>query len=624
MRTRCHHPIRCFLRIPLLNSVFLFLARYPAVFLWPLSICLTVMGAKSSWGQPNAFGRVLIHFYFPSLLLAFLGCFSGFGSVKSSANEPSPTVLPRKLLWSLTAATLLFAVALRVWRIWDWPPHTGLGFEESQLGGMGWHFLHHFVHPSEHRLPTYAIAISFAFFGPSIFALRLPFMVSGMICPFLLFAVCRKVAAWEVSLFTLFLFSVSWWHLAATRIADEIFFPIVFELAVMWLLFHFADTGKLWAAFFTALFSGLLIYEYTSYHIVPFLVMAQLGLTGLAKIAWIDLKKEASRFREILPGIQKYGPGCLLMVVVWTTTFVPQIVTDISLNEHFFIEGFYRHKESGCGLTSKQVSEVPTFVLGRLRTPLLAAYKDNCGDPAPWLNVKGHPMFDTATALSLCAAILLVALTFWRRFHALLLLWLTVPVFVGSVVPCNENISRFYMVLPVLFVILALGWQVVWSALPTQAPRLVLLVLFGFLCLYSGQANLSHFFGQVCSSNEVRKAYRDPAVMLADWIGHREADSFTWLVSEDYPHVTDHPDLVWLHRNRGTRTGSSEKECIPSPVIPKGPLYYLLLSPPDKLEVQKERLHQHYPQAVALEPFHLEKHHLDVFPFRIENEHLPN
>ena len=234
--------------------------RHPAVWAWPVALGLTLYASRKSF-----IPEVALNYYLAALGLVLLGCLPSFVTTRPPRRElPQAPFLPRGLLVWLTAAVLLFAAVVRVWKLWEWPPH-GIGFEEFQIAARGdlgpqWaqNFLTLYARPGEHTLTAYAISLSFAFLGTGFLAMRVPFVIVSILCPILLYAVCRKLVAWEVSLFAVALFAVSWWQIAAGRAADEIFFPMWAEIAILWLLLHFEDTGRTWAAFFLALLSGLL------------------------------------------------------------------------------------------------------------------------------------------------------------------------------------------------------------------------------------------------------------------------------------------------------------------------------------------------------------------------------
>jgi len=147
-----------------------------------------------------------------------------------AAHARGRTTIPRWVLASLTIALLVAATALRLWKVGEWPPN-GIGFEEFQLAARApmadWarNFLFLYSQPGEHTLTVYALSLVFTYLGTGFLEMRLAFIIVSLLCPVLLYAVCRKLLSWEVSLFAVALFAVSWWQIAAGRVADEIFFP---------------------------------------------------------------------------------------------------------------------------------------------------------------------------------------------------------------------------------------------------------------------------------------------------------------------------------------------------------------------------------------------------------------
>jgi hypothetical protein len=263
-------------RFPRARRVAWWLIAHPAWWAWPTAVLLT--GVAS--GRAGSAQLAVRQYYLPALVLVLVGCEPSLRGSLRRGLPARPTVLPRPVLVGLTIAILAAAVILRLWRLAEWPP-AGIGFEEYELGaranlpgGPLDLLATTYGAPHEHALTAYAVSLSFAWLGTGFLQLRLPFVIGGLLAPFLFYAVCRRLVAWEPALFALSLFAVSWWQIAASRPADEIFFPLWAELAVLWLLLRFEDTAESWAAFGLALFSGLLIYEYSAYHLVMPLVIA--------------------------------------------------------------------------------------------------------------------------------------------------------------------------------------------------------------------------------------------------------------------------------------------------------------------------------------------------------------
>jgi hypothetical protein len=539
----------------------------------------------------------------------------------------SEVFLPTRLLGWLTAAVLALATFVRIWKVWEWPPN-GLHFEEFEIGsgalglnlpkeGLLLTTLQWYGALGEHKIPYVSTALSVHFFGSGYLPMRLPFMVAGVLAPFFLYAACRRLASWEVSLFALLLFSVSWLHIAGSRVADEIFFPVAMEAAILWSLVHFMDTGRMWSAYVVALLSGLLLYEYTSYHAVPFLVIGYLGgafIVFLARLENAEDRKAA--FCAFTLGARRYGPGILTMVMVWTIVACIMLAYDVLSGGGWFEGGVAGHSKDATGLLAQKVGDVPRFVLERIVVPLEAAYRPDMFRTEAF-GKSQHPMFDPATAFAMGLSLLLIALTFWRRFHALMLAWIGLVWFGGALLPGNINPFRFYMALPVLYLTIGLGVEVLWRWARRRA-RWLLLLLMAAGGGYAAVDNLQHFFCWVVP--ETRDVWEWPRTSIANWIRQRERDATFWVLGTE-PGWGDSTKMVgtnwgFLVEGWNVHETPADGDDLPAPERTGGPLYFILAYRPPNPEMEA-KLRQRYPDAQALPPIEVARFKLSLPAFRI-------
>ena len=601
--------------------------RHPSLWAWPLAAWLTLRGMYSGSAPLDALER----YYAPALGLLLLGCVPSFFEREPSLREPDPPFLSRRVLAWLTVAVLAAAVAVRCWRLWEWPPN-GIGFEEFQIGArgdMGPHWARNLLvaygQPGEHTLTAYAISLAFALFGTGFLEMRLAFIVTGILCPFLLYAVCRRLVAWEVSLFTVALFAVSWWQIAASRVADEIFFPMWTELAILWLLIHFEDTGRTWAGFLLALLSGLLIYEYTSYHLVPVLVIGYLAARILLFAARVLLEPPPARgrLRLVADGVRTYGRGAKVMVLVWIIVAHFQLVADVRRGMgSWFAGGVGGHASDPDGLLAQlnAPGSLPAFVLRKLEIPVRAAYQPGHGDFCLFTGLGGQPAFDLATAIALGVGIVLVAATFWRRFHALALLWAGLVVGGAALLPANANLHRYYTGLPVFYLIIALGAEVLWRWLRQPAARYALLGVFALAAAYAAVSNVHYLFWEMVPSQTLRAAWIWPRTEVVNWVRAHRRDDWICIVTNDdrsiYGPNPLQPEWRFLVEGWNVRVSGSGADCIPANEAGPGGRYYLFALPDPPIDLEA-LLRQHYPNAQELAPITVPLHQFTARTFYV-------
>lgn len=552
-------------------------ARRMSTWAWPLAACLTGLGVSAHVRAPESFLAVLFWLYLPSILLTGLGCLpAGPGS---SRTERSTNVLPRRALALLTIAVLVLASLVRVWGLGTWPPPQGSAFEEAQLGQQASRLLHEGMLPNEHLLAIAAPALSFRLLGASLSTLRAPFMLATLLTPFFLFAAGRRLLVRELALVAVALYGVSWWSVTAGRIADELFFPAVFTPLVLLWLADFSETARASSAFVLAVLSGVLIYEYTGYHIVPVLLLACFVAAAALGALRRLVRKHDEPHRAALGRVgRRWGPGLFVIVLVWTNLGMRMFVGDVVLGQRYFVEGFARHEGAGCGLAAVSRAEWPAYAQARVSALWEAAFDPSGGGNVPQIGFQGHPLFDPAAAVLIAAGLATTALTFWRPFHLVVIVWIFGSVAVATFFPCHLNPHRYYTVLPIVFLAAALGWQVVWDRLHRRAHRAVLLGLLSVALALSALSNLGHLRRGFIEGTGTLRAFDEPSTRLSLWLAGRERDSLTWVVSDLYEHLGQPNDYYWLVNGRRAVTAPSLVDVIPSPERPPGPLYYLVIA----------------------------------------------
>jgi hypothetical protein len=587
----------------------------PPLWTWPVAAWLTFHASTVGFPPDQA----MQYYYMPALGLVLVGCLPSFVGEQPAPRAAAlpPPFLSRRLLGCLTVAVLLAATILRLWRLTEWPPY-GIGFEEFQIGARGdmgpdWaqNFVTMYTQPGEHTLTAYAISVAYAFLGTGFLQMRAAFIFVSILSPFLFYAVCRKLVSREVSLFALGLFAVSWWQIAAGRVADEIFFPMWVELAVLWLLLHFEDTGRTWAAALMALLSGLLIYEYTSYHLVVIVVIGYL----LARVLLFALRvarapdPRLGRRRQVGQALRIYAPGAIAMLLVWIIIANFQLVGDIRGGMgSWFSGGVGGHANDQDGVLVKlsaSPSEMPAFVGRKLLIPIQAAYAPGHGDFCLFLGLGGAPAFDLATAISMGAGFILVALTFWRRFHALALAWAGMVICGAALLPANANLHRYYTGLPLYYLIAALGAEVVWQWLRRPAARYALLGVFAVALAYAAAYNTHELFWRLFPDQTLRTNWTWPRTEVINWVrSHRRSD-WTCIVADDERSIYGanplQPEWKFLLDGYNVRTSPTGSDCIPAPEGGDQARYYIfaLAQTPTDLEAL---LRQSYPDARELAP----------------------
>lgn len=590
---------------------------HPAWWAWPAAAVLTCVAPPNS-----ASAELAVRWYrLPALLLVLLGCLPSLRGCAARAVRPRPTLLPRAVLVFLTVAILAGAVILRLWRLADWPPE-GIGFEEFELaarakldGGPLDNLVAIYANPIEHTLTVYAVSLSFALFGTGFFQMRLPFVVGGILSPFLFYAVSRRLVAWEPALFALSLFSVSWWQIAASRPADEIFFPLWVVLAVLSLLLRFEDTAESWAAFGLGLCSGLLIYEYSGYHLVMPLVIGYLAVQAScfavrvlrAPVLWPE------RRRRLVAAARDYTPGAVAMLLVWAILARLQLLRDIRLGMgSWLLEGIRRHGTNGILGRLGSPGDFSGFFVMRVGDALRAFYTPGFSGEERFFGLGEYPAFDPTTASAIALGTVLVAVTMRRRLHAFVLVWTALVVLGAALLPGNVNTQRYYLGLPLFYLLVALGAGVLWDWLHWPATRAALVALFAVAATAAAGANVHRLYWELIPDRDLRSHWIWPRTEIIRWVRDRPRDQQVCIVAnDDNPGITGQnplrPEWQWLLKGWAVRVSPTVDGCLPTDTNAEPARYivFALPHPPDDLPAV---LRRGYPEVRELPPIEVPHH----------------
>jgi len=339
--------------------------------------------------------------------------------------------------WTITDTGALLAVGAaaafyRLWGISSYPPPAAFGFEEFQAGGDAYTTLQNWWSLSlEFPLTKLLPAISFRLFGLSSFALRAPFIISGIMAPIFLYLALRRVvqrpAAWAGAM----LLATNRWGALAARFADEIFLPVSLVALAAWLLTRVLQERRFVSAFALAVVSSDFFYAYSGYRALPFI--------GMAGALWLAVTRRGDGWRSV--------KLCVLALSVWVVTLSPGVLLGWSGGASSFLEAVHRHGEAWG--SQHPLAERLATAVDRLRQGWKVFALQ--GDEFPTLNIPYDPMFDPLSAV---LATLAVAAAVWRWHEPSR--WLTlavvgVPFLALALIPVNFNVSRYFVLVVPLF-----------------------------------------------------------------------------------------------------------------------------------------------------------------------------
>jgi hypothetical protein len=234
---------------------------------------------------------------------------------------------------------IVVAISMRTYR-WDvFPLPDAELWEEVQMGSMAINLLRYGLLDPWFPLPNLIAATGVASLGVSFFAFRIPFLLLGIasIVPF--FVAARfLLKTYFAAFFAAGLFAGSAMLAGASRIALETMSPI-FTLCVALATLFWANLKSEPSAYALAgVANGLLLIEYHSYRIVPFL--------SLAFVAWSMLRGDAEDRGPVLSPRARLRRFWSVLSFGGATVAaaLPVALTSPQSPWFFLTEGYTRHK----------------------------------------------------------------------------------------------------------------------------------------------------------------------------------------------------------------------------------------------------------------------------------------
>jgi hypothetical protein len=215
----------------------------------------------------------------------------------------------------------------------------------------------------------------------------------------------------------------------------------------------------------------------------------------------------------------------------------------------------------------------------------------------------------------------LVAMTFWRRFHAFVLTWALLVICGAALLPANANMHRYYVGLPLFYLIIALGAEVLWRWLRRPVARCALLGVFAATTASAATDNMYHVFWQLFPDQTIRAHWIWPRTAVIEWIRAHKRSDWICVVADDNRSIYGPNPLQpeWKFLVAGWNVRVSELgECIPAPGDWDGSeaRYYIFARPDSPIDLEA-LLRTHYPDAEELAPIEVPEHRFTARAFYV-------
>jgi 4-amino-4-deoxy-L-arabinose transferase-like glycosyltransferase len=294
----------------------------------------------------------------------------------------------------------------------------------------------------EEPMHTYLVALSFALWGSSLWAIRFVSAFIGVLAVPVIFWLAKELLPHEpgspslIPLLSAFFVATSYWHIIYSRAGLEVVSLTLFSSAVLYFLWRGVHTGRKWAFIVCGLLLGASLYSYRGARFLPILLTLFFG-------GWVIASREFRR---------RHLVNLVLVTLVAAIVCLPLGLYAVAYPEIFFaremhVSIFNPDWGRGSPLQAFGVALAKTMSMFNLQ-----------GDPQFDRNPGRRPVLDPTS--SLCFLIgLVIALWRWKRASYLfIVVWFLVMALPGAFTA--EALPHFHRgigALPPLCLMCALG-----------------------------------------------------------------------------------------------------------------------------------------------------------------------
>ena len=488
---------------------------------------------------------------------------------------------------TLVGLVLALGLFLGVYRLDYYPPPGGISWnDEAQIGKDAYGVLHHGYRPWQFPFSVYATCVSFLLLGPTVLALRLTFVTLGFVTLIVFYLLAREIFRFPVALAATYLFAVSRWHIAFSRLALPSTPAMLLEVATFYLLLRGRRTGGMMNYTLAGLTMGLGLYSHASFRIVPLLVL--LLFLGQACSWWRARRGgDASRSRGTLsPWLSFLASAIVIMLplaaIIWREPH-------LTFGERFSsVMPVVFGTEGVAGTDS--VAERAVRLLG---------FFNYQGEAWGAVNLPDLPMLDPVTGVFFVLGFGYCLFRFWRKGHLFYLSWFLITLIGGGLLTVDLRSHRFAGVMPVLFLFAGVFLEGAWATFRQAfgASRRAAFCLFLLpVLMLAGYANYHIFFHRQIDADSVRIEFTREISAVANYIASLGEGHYVYLFA-NYPYYSPGMDFAWMAREAPGERGIDVLDVIPSHRRPGDEDLVYIFVTPHNVEALAEVVRYFYPEA---------------------------
>lgn len=304
-------------------------------------------------------------------------------------------------------------------------------------------------------MQTYLVALSFALWGISLWAIRFASALVGVLTIPVLFWLAKELFPTAedspslVAILSAFWIGTSYWHITFSRAGQDPATLPLFSATAMYFLWRGVRSEKRWPFLVSGVLLGATLYGYRAARFLPIFLIILFGRWLLSDAA----------FR------QRHLANVALLAMAAAVTCTPLAVYAAVHPEVFFAleqHVFVLDPEVGRGIPVRDFVESLALTMGMFSF---------VGDRAPVWNPAGRPVLDPIASVAFLIGLAVAALRWRSSSYGFVLLWFLIMALPGAFT--FEHVPSFTRgigALPALCLLAAIGVASVKNWLETRIP----------------------------------------------------------------------------------------------------------------------------------------------------------
>lgn len=522
-----------------------------------------------------------------SLYTCSLGLLAAFCARREGLALPRLQVLKEHWL-ELTLVTMVlgFGLFLRLHRLDYYPPPGGISWnDEAQMGKDAYGIIHYGYLAWQFLVSVYSSYVSFLVLEPTVLALRLPFVLWGFATLVVFYLLARELFRFQIALAVTFLFAVSRWHLAFTRLVLPCTPAMLLEVSTFFLLLRGRRTGGMTNYILAGLTISLGLYSHASFRIVPILVC----LLFIGEL-W-SARRALGQAASVSCSLASRWAVFVVSMIVFASPLLP-------------IVGREPHRAFG----ERFAAVMPAIFGGDKgsyweglwpRAQQVLGFFNYRGEAWGAVNLPDLPMLDPWTGLLFALGFAYCLFYFWRSRHLFFLGWLVITLVGGGLLTVDFRSHRFAGVMPVLFIFAGVFVDGAWAgfrrAFGSSRDKYFALLLLPVLVL-AGYANYDIFFYRQIRANSVRLEFTREISAIANYMVSLGEGHYFYLFA-NHNYYNPGMDFAWMAGEPPGERALDVLDVIPSHRDTGDEELVYIISTPYDVQALSEVVSHFYPEA---------------------------